>query len=76
MLIRSSDERWTMMNKMIMTNKFKIINSNVIASASDSGEEFEEGSCFLKGGLNCSSLEHDCETCLQKKYDRVKSWIV
>ena len=50
MIISSSDVRQNVINKMIMTNKLKIINNNVIASASDSGEEVETGVCFLIGG--------------------------
>ena len=38
-----------MKNKMMITNKFKSINVDVISSASDSSEEIEEGSQFLKG---------------------------
>ena len=33
-----------------MTNELKNMNSNVIASALDSGEEVQKGSCFLKSG--------------------------
>ena len=49
-MISSSDVRWNAKNKMIMTNKLKSINNNAIANTSDSGEEVEKGSCFLKVG--------------------------
>ena len=51
MIIRMLDVRWNARNKMIMINKLKIINSNVIVSASDSIKEVDTGSCFLKGGV-------------------------
>ena len=49
-MISFSDERWIRMNKTIINNKFKSINSNFIENTLDSGEEAEEGNCFLKGG--------------------------
>ena len=47
-MISSSDARWNVKNKMIIANKLKIMNSNIIENASDSGEEVDKGSCFLK----------------------------
>ena len=49
-MISSSDARWNMKNKTMMTNKLKSTNSNVIVNTSDSGEKVETGSFFLKGG--------------------------
>ena len=50
MIISSHDVRCNAKNNMIMINKLKLMNKNVIVNDSDSGEEVEEGSCFLKGG--------------------------
>ena len=50
LIISSPDATWNAKNKMIMNDKLKSANSNVIVNTSDSGEEVEKRSCFLKGG--------------------------
>ena len=49
MIISSSDVRCNAKNKMIITNKLKSTNSNVIVSTSDTSEEVNKKRCFLKG---------------------------
>ena len=49
-MISSSDVRQNTKSNMIMINKLKPINKNIIVNTSDSGEEVEEGGCFLKVG--------------------------
>ena len=45
-MISSSDVRWNVKNKAMMTNKLKSMNSNVIVNTSDSGENVEICSFF------------------------------
>ena len=47
-MISSDDARWAPMNKTIMNIKLKIMSINVIENVSDSGDEVEEGTYFLK----------------------------
>ena len=50
MITSSSDVRLSTKNETRMINKLNHMNKNFIVSDSDSGKEFEKGSCFLKGG--------------------------
>ena len=49
-MITSSNVRWNAKNNMKMLNNLKYSNNNVIMNNSDSREEVNEGSSFLKGG--------------------------
>ena len=49
LIISSSDARWNIKNEINMIHRLKK-NNNVIIITSDSGEEIEDRSWFLKGG--------------------------
>ena len=49
-MITFSDVRWNVKHEIKMTFRLKNANRNVIINNSDSGEEVEDSSWFLKGG--------------------------
>ena len=66
----SSDVRQSINNDMMMMNKLKSINKNIITNNSYSGEEVEEGSYLLKGGTLTSlwsSVFNYVDTCCMHK---------